>query len=160
MPGKAGSVGHLLRYDDRTISALFRRYGQVNGRGRFPGAAFLICNDDGFHERENTAFLFFMKALNQDMLKTRCKSILRLHERHGQQDRFGNKMGTGLAISAQCGYNVRALGQYRNCLAIKAFKYHRNVFPIPRVWQTYRTQNLVQANRVGSSPAFSVSDSR
>ena len=52
-------------------------------------------------------------------------------------------MGTGLAISAQCGYNVRALGQYRNCPAIKAFKYHRNVFPIPRVWQTYRTQNPV-----------------
>jgi len=52
-------------------------------------------------------------------------------------------MGTGLAISAQCGYNVRASGQYRSCLAIKAFKYHRNVFPIPRVWQTYRTQNPV-----------------
>ncbi len=34
-------------------------------------------------------------------------------------------------------------GQYRNCLAIKVFKYHRNVFPIPRVWQTYRTQNPV-----------------
>jgi len=57
--------------------------------------------------------------------------------------RFGNKMGTGLAISAQCGYNVRASGQYRNCFAIKAFKYHRNVFSIPRVWQTYRTQNPV-----------------
>jgi hypothetical protein len=41
---------------------------------------------------------------------------------------FGNKMGTGLATSAQCGYNVRALGEYRNCRAIKAFKYHRNVF--------------------------------
>ena len=56
---------------------------------------------------------------------------------------FGNKMGTGLAISAQCGYNARASGQHRNCPAIKAFKYHRNVFPIPRVWQTYRTQNPV-----------------
>ena len=25
--------------------------------------------------------------------------------------RFGNKMGTGLAISAQCGYNAPAIGQ-------------------------------------------------
>ena len=58
-------------------------------------------------------------------------------------------MGTGLATSAQCGYNVRALGKYRNCLAIKAFKYHRNVFPIPRVWQTYRTQNPVLARGCG-----------
>ena len=54
-----------------------------------------------------------------------------------------------MAISAQCGYNVRASGQYRNCLAIKAFKYHRNVFPIPRVWQTHRTQNPVLARGCG-----------
>jgi hypothetical protein len=68
-----------------------------------------------------------------------------LPDRHGlsQRGRFGNKMGTGLAKSAQCGYNVRAFGQCRNSLAIKAFKYYRNVFPIPRVWQTYRTQNPV-----------------
>jgi len=65
---------------------------------------------------------------------------------------FGNKMGTGLATSAQCGYNVRASGQYRNCLAIKAFKYHRNAFPIPRVWQTYRTQNPVPESC--SSPGY------
>jgi hypothetical protein len=65
------------------------------------------------------------------------------------QGRFGNKMGTGLATSAQCGYNARASGQYRNCPAIKAFKYHRNVFPIPRVWQTYRTQNTVLARGCG-----------
>ena len=74
---------------------------------------------------------------------------LSVPERYGQRGRIGNKMGTGLAISAQCGYNVRASGQYRNCLAIKAFKYHRNVFPIPRVWQTYRTQNPVRARGCG-----------
>ena len=74
----------------------------------------------------------------------RPSAINTLPERQGQRGRFGNKMGTGLAISAQCGYNVRAFGQYRNCLAFKAFKYHRNVFPIPQVWQTYRTQNPVR----------------
>jgi hypothetical protein len=66
-----------------------------------------------------------------------------------QSSRVGNKMGTGLAISAQCGCNVRASGQYRICFAIKALKYHRNVFPIPRVWQTYRTQNPVLASGCG-----------
>jgi len=82
-----------------------------------------------------------------------------------QLGRFGNKLGTGLAISAQCGYNVRASGQYRNCLAINVFKYHRNVFPIPRVWQTYRTQNPVLARGCGfkshlrhSHPSGSVID--
>jgi hypothetical protein len=79
----------------------------------------------------------------------RPSAIHALTERDGQHCRVGNKMGTGLAISAQCGYNVRASGQYRNCLAIKAFKYHRNVFPIPRVWQTYRTQNPVLARGCG-----------
>jgi hypothetical protein len=52
-------------------------------------------------------------------------------------------MGTGLAISAQYGYKVRALGRYGNCSQIKAFKYHRNLFPIPPIWQTYRTPNPV-----------------
>ena len=57
--------------------------------------------------------------------------------------RFGNKMGTGLATSAQCRCNVNASGRCRNYLAIKPFKYQRNVFSIPRLWQTSRTQNPV-----------------
>ena len=57
--------------------------------------------------------------------------------------RIGNKMGTGLAILAQCDDNMHRSRRYRNRLAIKAFKYHRNVFPIPRIWQKYRTQNPV-----------------
>ncbi len=39
-----------------------------------------------------------------------------LPERHGQRGRFGNKLGTVLAMSAQCDYNVHASVKYRNCL--------------------------------------------
>ena len=69
---------------------------------------------------------------------------------------YGNKMGTGLAPSAQCGYNVRASRQYRNCPAIKAFKHDRNLFPIRRRWQTYRTQNPVLGRQARSIPARSI----
>ncbi len=74
----------------------------------------------------------------------------------GQSSRVGNKMGTGLAISAQCGCNVRASGQYRNCLAIKALKYHRNVFPTPLSWQTRRTQNPTRLPAARSHTSASV----
>ena len=70
-------------------------------------------------------------------------------ERDGQPRRFGNKLGTGLAISAQCHYNVPSSGRHRNCLENKDFKYHCNVFPIPRIWQTSRTQNPVLARGCG-----------
>ena len=59
--------------------------------------------------------------------------------------RIGNKMGTGLAILAQCGYNLHISMRYRNRLEIKPVDHHCNVFPIPRVWQTRRNQNPVLA---------------
>ncbi len=62
---------------------------------------------------------------------------------------FGNKMGTGLATSAQCGHNIRRSSQHRNWLETKDSKHHCNVFPIPRVWQSYRTQNPVLARGCG-----------
>ena len=66
----------------------------------------------------------------------------------------GNRTGNISPMRLRC----TCVGQYRNCLAIKAFKYHRNVFPIPRVWQTYRTQNPVLRRGVGSSPTLGITD--
>jgi len=80
----------------------------------------------------------------------RPSAILALTERDGQHCQVGNNMGTALATSAQCHHNERASGQFRNFPAITAFKYHRNVSPIPRVWQTRRTQNP-QRRHAGST---------
>jgi hypothetical protein len=63
--------------------------------------------------------------------------------------RIGNKMGTVLAISAQCRDNVPGSGRHRNRLEAKTFKCHSNVFPIPRIWQKSRTQNPVLARGCG-----------
>ena len=80
----------------------------------------------------------------QALTAFRCTDCTQSLARTRQQTwPIGNKLGTGLAILAQCDYKLRAVGQNRNCFAIKAFKYHRNVFPIRRIWQTYRTQNPV-----------------
>jgi hypothetical protein len=61
----------------------------------------------------------------------------------------GNKMGTGLAILAQCDYNMHRSRRYRNRLKMEPFHHHCNVFPIPQVWQTRRTQNPVPARGCG-----------
>src|ERR1700678_3274545 len=125
----------------RAVSPVARsRSDSLNARGRFPSP---LPSPPPRREGETEGGAWGRPP--------RPSAIRALPERQGQQGRFGNKMGTGLAISAQCGYNARASGRYRNCLAIKAFKYHRNVFPIPRVWQTYRTQNLVFEKTVSSS---------
>jgi hypothetical protein len=60
-----------------------------------------------------------------------------------QPGRLGNKLVTALAISALCGYNGYWSRWSRNPLEIRAFKHHRNVLPIPRHWQKFRTQNPV-----------------
>lgn len=62
--GTALRIG--IRDQDRAIASLLGGDGQVHGRGGFAGAAFLIGNDDGFHERENGRFLVFMKAGNEE----------------------------------------------------------------------------------------------
>jgi hypothetical protein len=59
------------------------------------------------------------------------------------EGRIGNKMVTGLATSDGCHYNELASRRHRNCLANKDSKHHCNVIPIPRIWQTNRTQNSV-----------------
>ena len=55
-------------------------------------------------------------------------------------------------MSAPCGYKIDGSGGWRNPLEIKAFKHHRSVLPIPRNWQTYRTQNAVPARGCGFKP--------
>jgi hypothetical protein len=55
--------------------------------------------------------------------------------------RVGNKLGTILATSAPCGHNAKTPRWRRASLGFADFKRHRNLFPIPRPWQTRRTQN-------------------
>ena len=56
---------------------------------------------------------------------------------------IGNKLGTVLATSAPCGHNAKTPSWRRASLGSADFKHHRNLFPIPRHWQRYRTQNPV-----------------
>ena len=57
--------------------------------------------------------------------------------------RVGNKLGTVLATSAPCGHNAETPRWRRASLGFADFKYHRNLFPMRRRWQTLRTQNPV-----------------
>ncbi len=66
---------------------------------------------------------------------------------------FGNKMGTVLAVSAQCDHRIRRASQYRNWLETVDSKHRCNVFPMPREWQTRRTQNPVPRNGVQVRPS-------
>jgi hypothetical protein len=59
--GAALRIG--VRNHNRPATGLFR--GEVNGRSRFTGVAFLIGNDDRFHESENRGVLSFLKARNK-----------------------------------------------------------------------------------------------
>ena len=72
----------------------------------------------------------------------------------------GNKLGTILATSAPCGHNAKTPRWRRASLGFADFKHHRNVFPIPRVWQTYRTQNPVclpaARSIIRASPVFGI----
>jgi hypothetical protein len=58
---------------------------------------------------------------------------------------LGNKLGTVLATSAPCGHNAKTPSLRRAGLGFADFKHHRNLFPMPRLRQTYRTQNPVLA---------------
>ncbi len=75
-------------------------------------------------------------------ISTGCSQIAQL-------GRFGYKLGTGLAILAQCDYKIHRSRRYRNRLENRDFKHRCNVFPIPRRWQTRRTQNPVLARGCG-----------
>jgi len=50
--------------DNGTVPGTLRRYGKMDGRGGFTGAALLIGNNYRFHERENRGFLEFIKVIN------------------------------------------------------------------------------------------------
>jgi hypothetical protein len=63
--------------------------------------------------------------------------------------RVGNNLGTVLATSAPCGQNAKTPRWRRASLGFADFKHHRNVFPMPRIWQKYRTQNPVLARGFG-----------
>jgi hypothetical protein len=53
------------------------------------------------------------------------------------------KLGTVLATSAPRGHYAKTPRWRRAILGFADFKHHRNLFPMPRSWQTYRTQNPV-----------------
>ena len=63
--------------------------------------------------------------------------------------RVGNKLGTVLPTSAPCGHNAKTPRRRCASLGFADFKHHRNLFPMPRRWQTYRTQNPVLARGCG-----------
>ena len=52
-----------IRDDNRPVAGLLGGGGQMDGDGGFSRAALLIGDDDGFHERDITGILVFMKAV-------------------------------------------------------------------------------------------------
>ncbi len=67
---------------------------------------------------------------------------------------FGNKLVTALATSAQHGYKIAGSRLYCRRLEIKQFKSHRNLLPISRRWQRFRTQNPVHRRRAVRSDSM------
>ena len=61
----------------------------------------------------------------------------------------GNKLGTVLATSAPCDHNANTPRWRRASLGFADFKHHRNLFPMPQLRQTFRTQNPVPVRGCG-----------
>jgi hypothetical protein len=74
--------------------------------------------------------------------------------------RVGNKLGTVLATSARCGHNAKTPRWRRASLGFADFKHHRNLFPMPWLWQTYQTQNPVPVKGVWVQVLPSVVDTQ